>query len=126
MRAALDNTGMERSGRFAVGLLALLLVGPLAVVAYFGLVVIPSWADVQTFCLLDGPMSHAADVYAVSFLIAIAVTGIGVIGLMVAYVERIRWRFVVTPLVWFGAILLAEYLVALAIGPQPCQGGIGI
>ena len=117
---------MERSGRFAVGLIAFLLVGPLAVVAYFGLVVIPSWADVQTFCLLDGPMSHAADVYAVSFLIAIAVTGIGVIGLMVAYVERIRWRFMVTPLAWAGAILLAEYLVALAISPQPCQGGVGI
>ena len=117
---------MERSGRFAVGLLAFLLVCPLAVVAYFGLVVVSSWADVETFCLLDGPTSHAADVYAVSFLIAIAVTGIGVIGLMVAYVERIRWRFVVTPLAWVGAILLAEYLVALAISPQPCQGGIGI
>ena len=23
-------------------------------------------------------------------------------------------------------ILLAEYLVALAISPQPCQGGVGI
>ncbi len=126
MRSALDNTGMERSGRFAVGLLAFLLVCPLAVVAFFAVIVVSSWADVETFCLLDGPTSHAADVYAVSFLIAIAVTGIGVIGLMVAYVERIRWRFVVTPLVWFGAILLAEYLAALAIGPQPCQGGIGI
>ena len=61
-----------------------------------------------------------------SFLIAIAMTGIAVIGLMVVYVDRIRWRFVVTPLAWFGAILLAEYLVALAISPQPCQGGIGI
>jgi hypothetical protein len=123
---ALDNTGMERSARFAVGLLAFLLVCPLAIVAYFAVVVIPSWADVETFCLLDAPTSHAADVYAVFFLIAIAVTGIAVIGLMVVCVDRIRWRFVVTPLAWVGAILLAEYLVALAISPQPCQGGIGI
>jgi hypothetical protein len=126
LRPARDDTEMERSGRFAVGLLAFLLVCPLAVVAFFAVIVVASWADVEAFCLLDGPTSHAADVYAVSFLIAIAGTGIGVIGLMVAYVDRIRWRFVVMPLAWVGAILLAEYLVALAISPQPCQGGFGI
>ena len=117
---------MQRSGRLAVGLFAFLVVAPLAVVLLFGLVVVSSWVDVQVFCLLDGPTSHAADVYGWLFAVGIGTTGIATIAGMVAGVDRIGWRFLLPPLAWFGALLAAEFLVALAISPQPCQGGMGL
>jgi hypothetical protein len=116
---------MTRLRRVAVFFLALVLVVPCVVVGLFGLIVVPSWVDVETFCLL-AETTHTVDVYFVSFEVVIALTAIATIGLMVAYVERIGWRFLIPPLGWLGAILLAEYLVALVISPQPCEGGIGI
>lgn len=113
---------MERSRRIAVAFVASVLVIPLGVVAVFGLFV--GWAGVETWCLFGEP-SHSADVYSSAFLAVIAVTAMATIGLMVARVGRIRWRVVVPPLAWFAAILLAEVLVALAISPQPCEGGLG-
>ena len=113
-----------RSRRIAVFFVGLALVIPSGFVGLVGLVVVASWADVETFCLLS-ETSHTADVYFVSFAAVIAATAIAMVGLMVAYVGRIRWRILVLPVAWLGTILIAEYLAALAISPQDCVGSIG-
>jgi len=116
---------MERSRRIAVVVLSLALVVPLALVALIGLVVVPSWADVETFCLLS-ETSSAVDAYSTAFMFVILVTAVATVGLMVGFVRRIRWRTLLPPVAWVAAILLAEYLAALAISPQDCVGGIGL
>jgi len=115
---------MERSRRIAVVFLSLALVVPLALVALIGLVVVPSWADVETFCLLS-ETSSAVDAYSTAFIVVILVTAVATVGLMVGYVGRIRWHTLLPPVAWVTAILLAEYLAALTISPQDCVGGIG-
>src|SRR5262245_7579632 len=117
---------MTRSGRPAVGVLAFALIAPLGVVAFVASIAIASWAEVDLVCLLGSTTTHSADLYADLFLVAIAASGIALLALMTALVERIRWRILLGPLAWFVAILLSEFLVALAIGPQPCEGGLGI
>jgi hypothetical protein len=117
---------MTRSGRSAVGVLAFALIAPLGVVAFVASIAIASRAEVDLVCLLGSTTTHTADLYAELFLVAIAASGIALLALMVALVERISWRVLLVPLVWFAAILASEFLVALAIGPQPCDGGLGI
>src|SRR5262245_22416741 len=114
---------MQRSPRIWVVVLALALVVPVTLVALFSLIVVPSWADIEVLCTLS-ESSHTIDVYFNVFTVVILVTAITTVGLMVALVGRIKWRILLPPIAWLGAILVAEYLVALAIGPQDCVGGI--
>jgi len=97
----------------------------LMAVALVGIIVVPSWVDVEIFCLLSEQTS-ASDVYEASFGLSIIFSGVALLVLMAVFVRRVRWRIVFPPLVWLGAILVAELLVALAISPQPCGGSIGL
>src|SRR5262245_54167543 len=102
-------------------LLALGVVGWL-----FLLLVFPSYLGIETFCLLDGPTTRAADVFTVGFAVAIVVTGFGTLAYVVARGDRLTRFWWSIPPVWFAGLMVAEAVIRLIIGAQPCTGGFDV
>ena len=117
---------MTKGHRLGVTAVSILLVAPLMAVALVGIIVVPSWVDVEIFCLLERGVARLRRLRGGLRVDHHLFSGVALLVLMAVFVRRVRWRIVLPPLVWLGAILVAELLVALAISPQPCGGSIGL
>jgi hypothetical protein len=102
-------------------MLVLITVGVVA--TYF---VIPEWLGVEQVCLF-GPTTTTTKVVTLGLGLTTLVSGLGVVVYLVLVGSKAgrRWSWALPPS-WLALVLALAIVASLAVGPQPCDGGLSV